>query len=61
MRAELLAVTAPFRVRNTMGFKNIYPQAKACAYHFTGYNLSTSGWYFLFMQCESLALQEGNI
>ncbi|MEO0137265.1 MAG: hypothetical protein ABIL40_07315 [candidate division WOR-3 bacterium] len=39
MRTGLLEVVATFRVRNTLRFKNIYPQAKACAYHFTGYSL----------------------
>ncbi len=42
----LLAVAAPFRVRDTLRFKNIYPQAEACAYHFTGYHPTTSGLHF---------------
>ncbi|MEO0166347.1 MAG: hypothetical protein ABIL39_09450 [candidate division WOR-3 bacterium] len=57
-RLGVLVVAAPFRVRDTLGFKNIYPQAKACAYHFTGYPQRTSGRHFLFMQYKNLALQK---
>ncbi|MEO0160765.1 MAG: hypothetical protein ABIL74_00670 [candidate division WOR-3 bacterium] len=47
-------------MRDILGCKKIYPQAKACAYHFTGYHPRTSGWLFYLSKAKALPYKNPN-